>query len=474
MAFVPPIGETLLSGASGALRPNGTQGSTTEHPEKTRNCLGHFLVIALTFVVGLGAAVRSVHAAEVTDVMDSFEKDRPFGGALRLRFESDSRSSSIAREVKCLSNDATGAGVCSTSGIKLAKEAQYERRRNSLSIDTRFGLYKDLELYAYFPIVLNDSHTLAFAPGVSQLNSTIDPKFDKNVLFQIPYNSKSRSGFGDMTLGLKWSPYNFYRDDTEPTWVFGFDVILPTGTTMRADNTGVGMGLFQTQLYSTISRRTLQYFEPFFNLHGVIKTASSDSLFNKLDAETQTYGTPGPEVGTRFGLTILPWEDATHDQRMEIEFGSGLDYIFRGREYTDIWEALGSSSNPCKPTIGCTNTSHMNSDVDPVTGQHTRTDGITDVEAYARLQTWASVHYQPVRNFQISARVSYLQETAHFLSMGDYGKDLDGNGIVDAKNKNGKNEFSPVYLPAIDAPAQRLRLTDSSNTVFMITVSGKL
>jgi hypothetical protein len=56
----------------------------------------------------------SALASEVTDVLDSAETDKPFGASLRLRFESDTRSSVLAREVKCLANDVSGKGICPT------------------------------------------------------------------------------------------------------------------------------------------------------------------------------------------------------------------------------------------------------------------------------------------------------------------------------------------------------------------------
>lgn len=438
---------------------------------------GRFAALAQVACLALGLVGVSGPAlgAEVTDVLDSFEPNKPFGASLRVRFETDGRDATIAREVKCLSNDAVGAGVCGTSGIYLNKELKYKRRRNTLNLDARVGLYKDVELYGYFPIVISDQWQHEFQPGVTRANSTIFPAFDKEVLFQSPYDSQKRSGFGDMTLGFKWSPFNFYRDDVEPTWVFGFESVLPTGKVMRADNTGVGQGVYQLRLFTMISRRALRYFEPFFGVHGVYKVASSGSLFDVPDPEgTQTYKNPGWVAGTQFGLTVLPWEDVGQDRRVEIEFGSALDYVGRGREYTEIWEALASPSNPCKADIGCTNTSNQRSDIDPATGQHTLANGITDVEPFGRVATWAALHYQPVRNFQISAKLSYLQETPHFITFGEYGKDLDGDKQVQQANAQGNNEFSPVYMPSVDTPGQRLRILDVSNVLFMVSISGKL
>ena len=181
----------------------------------TRRVMGKGIVWALAFAACCVGAVA--WASEVTDVMDSAETNKPFGASLRLRFESDSRSSVLAREVKCLSNDVAGKGLCPNSGIYLNKEATYSRTRNVMNIDARIGLYHDLEVYAYIPVVTSDSHEMAFASGVGPSNSTIFPAYAKDVLFQLPYKSVERAGLGDITLGLRWAPYNFYRDNTGPT-----------------------------------------------------------------------------------------------------------------------------------------------------------------------------------------------------------------------------------------------------------------
>ena len=104
------------------------------------------------------------------------------------------------------------------------------RTRNVMNIDARIGLYHDLEIYAYVPVVTSDSHEMAYAAGIGPGNSTIFPAYDKDVLFRLPYTSTKRAGLGDITLGLRWAPYNFYRDDTSPTVVMGVESVLPSGT----------------------------------------------------------------------------------------------------------------------------------------------------------------------------------------------------------------------------------------------------
>ncbi len=440
------------------------------HRLRSAVAAGHVATVLLAGAL-LPAAAHAVETTDVLDAMDDQNNDQ-WDGAVRLRFNSESRSANIARQSRCLSGDVLGAACPKSNGYLLDKELDYARTRNWLNIDLRVGVYKDLEIYAYLPIVLSDQNRLSFASGVTGENSTIMPPSAKDALFDARFKGKDRSGFGDATFGLKWSPFNYFRDASEPTWVIGIEYLAPTGSPMQASNTGVGYGLHELTLYSTISRRALKVFEPFVNVHFTpVRQGSSSGLFQSY-GQTQRYVNPGITGGASAGLTLVPWESLVRDERLEIEGGFSMDYIARGREYSEIWEALGSPNNPCKPSEGCSNVLYSKSDVDPATGKPRRSDGITEVESYGRFQGWGAVHYQPFKYFQLSAKFGYATETPHYITYGDYGVDLDGKE-VNQSNSNGVNEFSPVFLPAVDQPGQRLRVLNIGTTVITISASGK-
>jgi hypothetical protein len=436
--------------------------------------LRRLLCCVLGVVACLGAT--PVWAVETTDVLDAFDDDNkdPYDVNLRLRYAQDRRTSTVAREWRCLANDQVGAQVCpGGSGIELVKELQYERIRHTLFVDARVGLYKDTELMISLPFVLRDGWTHKFANGVSRANSTLYPQDDTAAVLAAPYESNQRAGFGDMVMGVRWAPYNWFRDSWAPTWVFGFDWTLPTGEVMTAENDGVGYGLHELKLHSTISRRSLGVIEPFFGLHGTLRVGADKGLFVS-QGSTQTRSSPGAVIGTRFGSTFLPWEDIAADERVEIELGFSMDYFFEGREYTEIWEALGSPDNPCQADQGCTNLLHSRSAVDPATGRPRSTNGITDVEGYGRFAGWAAVHYQPIKHFQGSVSFNYGAETPHFITFGDYGRNLDGQKGVEQSNSVNQNEYSPTFLPELDTPGRRLRVQSIANWTLMVSVSGKL
>jgi len=156
-------------------------------------------------IVGSFASARTAHAVETTDVLDAFDDDNndPFDMALRVRFQNESRNATIGRETRCLVGDSIGNGLCSGSGNVYARELKYQRSKNTMFVDARFGLYKDLEFYVTFPFVTSDKWQHDFVDGVDRSNSTIYGQKDSEVLFKVPYNSVARSGFGDMSLRRK-------------------------------------------------------------------------------------------------------------------------------------------------------------------------------------------------------------------------------------------------------------------------------
>lgn len=434
-------------------------------------------VIAVVAAISMTlTAPATVQAAEVTDVLDAFDKDNPYDLSLRLRFGQDSRSAFIAREVRCLKDDLVGSKTCpGGSATLLARELAYKSTKRTLFVDARIGVFHDVELYATVPVVLSYSWGHTFASGVDRTNSTIHPVADSNAIMASDYTSSNRGGLGDVSFGLKFSPYNYYRDTAHPTWTLGLEYTAPTGTAMAIDNTGVGLGLHEIHTFFTISRRTLKVLEPWFNMHARLRVPSDSGLF--IDkGPTQRNISPGTLVGTSFGTEIIPWEDLKQDARVELEFGFQIDYTFRGREYSEVWEALASPDNPCSAEDGCYNTLHYKSDIDKSTGQHTKTDGVTDVEQYGTFTGWASLHYQPIKHFQVSAKAQYAVQSPHFISFGDYGVDLDNKGGVQQANTATppQNEYSPTFLPSLDAPGTRLRVQDVATWTIMIAMSGKL
>lgn len=454
-------------------------------------------------------------AAELTDVLTSFDfdGDNPFDIKLDIKYEYTSETANILRE------DAT------TKELVLANKLSYERTIQAMRFDLGIGLYKELEFRLDLPVVLSDQTTLGFHPDLTagreyDLIKNIDPSAEPwnlsadtkaKTLFDVPFTGPTRSGLGDLGLGLRWAPRHRNRDPQYASWVVGAMLRLPTAAVKRAGNTAVGEGLLQVEVNTAISRRVASFFEPYFDLHGVLKVADSSSLFDQADESTQTLEKPGNSIGLTMGAEFIPWEADGGKRKVSIELGFGLDYVFEGREYTELFEALGSSN--CSSVNGCYGTTYsaaiegydesirlLKKQIGATTDANQKatlqtkldnmqqkyddlkagkdgglatTDGITDVEHYGIYSFFASIQARPVEYFSFGLAFRLASIQPHFITFADAGVDLDGDGSVTGENGDGDNEYNPKYIEELDQIGNRFKTSDKLNWSLIFNITGR-
>ncbi|MBM4398642.1 MAG: hypothetical protein FJ087_23515, partial [Deltaproteobacteria bacterium] len=395
-----------------------------------------------------------------------------------------------------------------TPAVRNIKYLDSNRTSNVLNIDARIGLYRDLELFAVFPIVLSDRNELDYTSGATAIADTpkgaggLTQEPTGNVpLFQLPFTGAKRVGFGDMTLGLRYAPLQQWRDPLYPSLRIGVSWTIPTGDIKRAGNDAVGEGVHVLRFESTASRR-IAFFEPYFGLFGNLKFPGSTTIFTDR-GRTQNRVSPGHELGLLLGAEFFPWEklraDGKKSQYLSLDVGFSAMYTFQGREYTELFEALGMSPcsfpddrglYPCQAGRYSPNMAPIHPDKPPTVYNRSYTDppnaaqwsfmdGITDVSSYGRFSTWAGFTLQPIEYVQLSFRFTYSRVTSHFLSFANVGTDLDGLNGVDYDNTNkdangkGQNEYNPVYNSEIDDPGRRFRSEGTNVFGVMLTLTGK-
>jgi hypothetical protein len=400
-------------------------------------------------------------SAERTDVLDAFDEDDPIDIDVQVSYQRDLRKSQILREYKCINI----SGLCPNSNeIILAKELEYKRVINTLIIDTSIGVYKDVEIFVSMPVVLDDSMELGLATNYS----TINPP-SGNALFTAPFKGRGRSGFGDMSAGVKYSPFSQEHDPFYPSWMLGFTYTIPTGSIKKATNSNVGEGVHKIKIETEISRR-ISFVEPYFGFSGTFKFGSASGLFKNY-GETQDNINPGAEMGIVIGSEIIPWEVAGMKQKFVFDFGFKANYIFEGRGYSEIFDALGSSA--CDPQDGCYYTTYARTLKNDPVKNPLKTDGITDIEPYGVLGTWAGFSLRPIEYIQLNFQFFYDREMDHFITFADAGKDLDGKNDVEYENSLKDNEYNPVYLAEIDKLGKRLKTSGANVIGIKVGLTGR-
>lgn len=418
-----------------------------------------FAVLLLFFLM-VGS---QAFAADVTRVLDAFDENDPFDADIQVNWMYHFTNASIYREQ--IAN-----GVFSNKKIASAKG-----RLDQLDILARIGLYHDFELDLKFPIVIGSTMKLSTASAGSTITAETKNN-SNNTLFSLPNNSPSRSGFGDMVVALKYAPLSQARDPLHPSWMVGLEYTIPTGKIMRTNNAAVGLGLHQLKLETAISRR-IAFFEPYFGFWGTFRFPSTHSLFKNY-GDTQNYGTPGARIGLMLGAEFYPWSvpgPKDHEGKyFALDLGFRTTYTFRGRDYTMLFDAMGSS-----PQNNATKYERQNPKYNPDGSPnplYINQQGVTDVSAYGTYVAYVGFDVQPIEYFRIGFRFTFTHTSDHFLTYADLGKDLNNSGHIEYGKKNdpnNPNEYSPVYNSALDEPGHRFKVKDYNDYGIMLFLTGK-
>ncbi len=422
-----------------------------------------------------------VRAAQITEVQDSFEEGHPFGMALHVRYQYINDTARILRE----------GPIPSGERHILYNAIDVNRFQHIMHFDLAVGLYHDLELALNLPVILADQTSL---------------DIDTLVLEGLPstFKGNKRTGLGNMGLGIRWAPYSYARDKKYPTWLLGLMFRIPTAQVATASNTGVGDGVFRVEINTSISRRVVWWLEPYFDLHGsMVGTTTKKSPFTDQGIEdVQTLVNPGHSIGLKLGTEFIPWEVESEGQHFSIDLGVGLDYVFEGREYTEVFELLGQQAASCGNNCSTFtysravngekdrliqeyqsgdidgndyNAAIQEIDKDVAAGVYAVTDGITDVEHYGIYSGWLGFHLQPIRYFALGANFSFAWRQPHFITFADPGKDsaVDTDSVVTGHNSQQENEYNPVYLEEIDKPGNRMKLDQPFTWSLIFTLTGQ-
>lgn len=487
------------------------------------------------------SAVSEADAADVTDVVDAADEGDPFDLHIEPRFRQVIKRSVIRREYPC-KPDASVADTeafprldsrCDENSVVFRKEMEAERTINTLDVDVQFGLFRDLEFHLTFPVVFNDQRILRYADFdggtgqevVNETNSSVDPS-DERIVQDIQRNvpnqgaaanltqsffsthryfnlvggnrGPERRGFGDMTLGLAWNPFNDERDDTKSTLKLAFDYQMPTGEIARPGNTGVGRGVHELR-WTLASSRRFRYVEPYFSLTYALPLAAEQSLFQK-EGPGQTLISPGQRFEVLFGSEFIPYEDTNLGRKFVIDIGLTYSYQAEGRDYNPMFDALGSSQcNGLTPdqvrdaieAVRNPNTSPDRATINraacrwildepgnalgaPVYDPNDNAfrdvpyshDGLLDHEAYATFGARLRFDFQPSPYVSFGATVGIAHEQEHFISTARTGVDsADDNDTVKFDDPNERN---PRHNPNLDSVGSRFRVEET--TIFNWTV----
>ena len=419
---------------------------------------------AAALIVLLCGFVHPCNAAEITDVIDAFDGEKKWDGIFGVRYVHINRQSLVLREWTCIAPNPlcpNGSAVLDT------RQMAFSESLNVLNLDFRAGVYQDFELYMTLPVVVGWTSDLQHDTGVSGSNSLVDSSLITS-LFSLPYQGPSRVGLGDLVLGAKYAPFHQSRDSAYPSWIIGLEYLAPTGEVRTANQTGVGGAVHALSIITALSR-SFGVLEPYLEFRGILRFANPSGPF-KNERITQTLVSPGHSLSLLLGSEFHLWNRPSEaNPYLTLDIGLMADYTFEGREFTELFDALGSSD--CNPAEGCSRTFYTR---DLANGQQRKVNGITDVENYGRLGAKLGLNYRPMKHLKVRFGFDYWHTTSHYITFADAGVDIDGVGGVRGRNTQSLNEFNPFYNSSYDEYGRRFRVDDKHTYRVTIAIEGQL
>ena len=384
--------------------------------------------------------------AEVTRVPDAFDKNNPFDLDLVLGFMQSWKNAKIHRESQLnQAGLATGGFIPATANI-----ASYSSTTSTLLVGADVGLYHDLAFVFRMPIILAWAQSLGDLNGSAAVAPQLLQDPAGGQLFSVPFSSPTRSGVDYISTGFDWAITNQLRDESKPTWVIGIEGRLPVGTPLHACNANPAAGTPQCPdpsdptnaalnrspgisrgmdsiIVKTVWSRRFGYVDPYsgFWFQADIPTDGSD--FAKWNPVNNLERTP-PLLGSfALGLEVVPYEAREQFQRVSAHFRFKGTYHSPGRDYSELFDALGSSQAPSlrtpnpatwslNPNAGMAGQPQS---IPTPGGQQIYFTGITEQQAYGSFALSASATWQAGEYIKFTAGSTFTYAQSHLVTAAD-------------------------------------------------------
>ncbi len=429
-----------------------------------------------------------------TDVPDAFEDRDPFDIDLSVRFDYTSASGTIQREVTD-GPDALGG----RQSEAFRDVASWSGSRTVLDLNAAVGLYHDVALFVGLPLVLSDDRRLRPPSGRPLSDVTSDltatpPGGMAAPLFSPRFDSPTRSGIDYLRAGLLWGIFNQYRDPHLPTWVLrlegrfnvspemvacekvsgGIQCLQPDASgglaVASGGDPGVGRGTNALRIETRVSRR-FRYIAPYMGIGFQVEwPGRADEFFTPGGDLSGYINTIPPILGElTAGVSIVPWEHRGLWQRLVIDLRFLGAYVSEGRDYSPLFDALGTSSSPylAEPNL------------EGIPDGRTRLrsvefTGLTDTQSHGRLGGSFAIAFRAAEQVSFRGAFSFAYDTPYFLTYTDAcNPNQDPRGPDDPRRGRCRGGIiNPHHRSVIDLPGNRFRLDGSWQWGLSIGATG--
>jgi hypothetical protein len=455
--------------------------------------------------------------AEVTQVVDAFDDDDRFDLHLSLGYQHSWKTGKIRRETSIRQNGLSTGGYTSDA----LNIAEYNETTSRLNTRADIGLYRDIALIIRVPIILANDRELEGLDGSAEQQSLNIAGFPGEQLFRLPFKSPTRSGVEYLAVGLDFGVMNQARDITKPSWVIGLEGRFSVAEPMHACNqnpgplnenaapqqvkcaepsdinrngvadgdlegkggtrdAGVSRGTTALELHTFLSKR-IKYIEPYGGFRALFEFQNDSSDFGQTDLKGSLVNHPPLKGSMILGLNVIPWELRDQFQRVNFDFRFTGTYVSEGRDYSELFDALGSSDAqslrmPLYSDYQANPNPNPSNPNDPPSvanenSQKVYFTGLTDVQQHATLAFTGSFTWQAGEYVKFNVGGGYTLVQPHFITFDqacnpDFDNDLSKAGPCRSGAQTGQPRATgipnPNYRAVINAPGRRFRVDDSN------------
>ncbi|HEY6724257.1 MAG TPA: hypothetical protein VI197_09500 [Polyangiaceae bacterium] len=483
---------------------------------RTEQHRGRFLLPAACACVSLGLAPSALadepraaneprlleETAGITQVVDAFDEGDLFDLKLSLGYEYSMRSAPIRRETSIIQPGLSTGGYVSDA----LSVAEYEESTSRLQTRAEIGLYKDIALILRMPVILSHSRKLSDLDGSSDTNSLNTQGLVGESLFSVPFESPTRSGIEYLAVGFDFGLMNQTRDWTNPTWIVGFEGRFDVSEPMHACNEnpepegvkcaypsdvnrngrsdgddegsfsgerdpGVSRGTTGLEIHTYVSKR-VKYIEPYGGFLALLEFQNNSSDYGATDLEGSLVNRPPLRGSMVVGLEVIPWEIREKFQRIALDFRFTGTYVSEGRDYSELFDALGSSPAPSlrNPNYAAY---HANPDpdgpasvVDP-NSQKVYVTGLTDVQQHGDYLLSTQFSFQAGEFIKFNLGAGYRIIQSHMITFDQpCNPNIDASPGESGPCQSDSGDLSglpnPNYRRVINAPGRRFMVGTST------------
>jgi hypothetical protein len=250
------------------------------------------------------------------------------------------------------------------------------------------------------------------------------------------------------------------------------------GTFDGGRDPGVSRGVTGLEVHTYLSKR-VKYVEPYGGFNALFEFQNDSSDYGAVDLKGSLVNHPPLRGSMIAGVAVIPWEERDQFRRVTFDFRMTGQYISEGRDYSELYDALGSSDAPSirMPQFATyvDNPAYRGDpNVTPpsiidVNSQKVYFTGLTDVQQHASINFSAQFTWQAGEYIKFNLGGAFGMKESHLVTFDQACNPDFNNSLGEAgpcHSTNGR-VLSPTGIPnpnfrrVINDPGRRFVVDDS-------------